>query len=123
MPFRSILARAATFAVLLAVAAPGWAQAPVYAPRFTLDVGQPGNSPYPNAVTIDSKGRVIVANPGQSTVEVRQCDATHQTCLLSAHYGTPGNPIEIYNYAPPADGTVDYDIMPTTLNSSLNCEL
>jgi hypothetical protein len=109
---------------MLAVAAPGWAQAPVYAPQFTLDVGQPGaNSPYPHAVAIDSKGRVIVANPGQNTVEVRQCDAAHHDCVLVASYGTVGDPIWMYNYVPPAGVALAYGIIPTTIDSTLGCEL
>ena len=124
MPFRSIFARAAALVPLLALAAPVWAQAPVYAPQFTLDVGQPAaNSPYPHAVAIDSKGRVIVANPGQNTVEVRQCDAGHRNCVLVASYGTVGDPIRVYDYAPPADGAVAYGIIPTMINNRLGCEL
>jgi hypothetical protein len=69
---------------------------PTYVPTSIVEVGAPVSEPYPNAATFDSKGRLIVVNPGQHQVEV------YQGLTLIAHYG-PGDykQCDLYGYRAP----------------------
>jgi hypothetical protein len=122
MSIRSLL-KVATALALLALASPVSAQVPVYAPQQSIDIGGlAAASPSANATTMDSKGRVIVANAGQSTIEVYQCNAAGTPCSQIAHYGAPGDPHWFYSYQPPPDGSTIDAVIPVGIDSTMSCE-